>query len=91
MGISENGPPPQFGSFLDNVEYFDGDLFGIMRSEALTMDPQQRLLLETSLQALPQGHTNLTGIFPVLFLCTHTRRLHNVDTCGAVAVSRHLG
>lgn len=42
----------QFGVFLPEVELFDTELFGLMRSEALTTDPQQRLLLHAAHEAL---------------------------------------
>lgn len=41
--------------FLDRVEQFDLEAFGIMRSEAVTMDPQQRLLLHAACEALGAG------------------------------------
>ncbi|MFI5685201.1 SDR family NAD(P)-dependent oxidoreductase [Streptomyces sp. NPDC051636] len=40
------------GAFLDDIEAFDADHFGITPREAKVMDPQQRLLLEVSCEAL---------------------------------------
>jgi acyl transferase domain-containing protein/acyl carrier protein len=42
----------RWGGFLDRVDTFDYDFFGIARREALAMDPQQRLTLEVAWEAL---------------------------------------
>ncbi|WFE65050.1 type I polyketide synthase [Micromonospora sp. WMMD714] len=48
------GPPlpHRFGAFLDTIDTFDADFFGIPPRVAAAMDPQQRLLLELSWEAL---------------------------------------
>src|SRR5262249_30792735 len=43
------------GAFVDDVEDFDAEFFGIAPREATELDPRQRLLLETSWEALERG------------------------------------
>lgn len=70
------------GGYLDGIDGFDADFFGLAPREAIMLDPQQRLLLEVAWHALedaairPDGlRHSRTGIFT---------GLSNFDYCRAV-------
>jgi 3-oxoacyl-(acyl-carrier-protein) synthase/malonyl CoA-acyl carrier protein transacylase/surfactin synthase thioesterase subunit/acyl carrier protein len=44
--------PNARGGYIQDLEYFDYEFFGVSRSEALCMDPQQRVLAETVHEAI---------------------------------------
>ncbi len=60
----------RWGGFLNQVDRFDHDLFGISPKEAKLMDPQQRLVLEVVWESLEHAginplslHETATGVF----------------------------
>jgi acyl transferase domain-containing protein len=68
-------PPPavagrmttRWGGFIDGVDLFDADFFGIAAREAAFMDPQQRMLLEVAWHAIEDA-----GIRPAEFSDSNT-------------------
>ena len=59
------------GGFVNNIDHFDPNFFGIFPSEAHRMDPQQRLLLEVTYQALEDAGIaleNFSGSHTAVFM-----------------------
>jgi acyl transferase domain-containing protein/acyl carrier protein len=61
------------GGFLDDIDQFDAQFFGISPLDALNMDPQQRLLLEVAWEAFEDAgivpdNAPRTGVFAGSFM-----------------------
>ncbi|MFI9323548.1 type I polyketide synthase [Kitasatospora aureofaciens] len=84
---------PARGGFLDRVDGFDPEFFGISRREAVAMDPQQRLALELAWEALEDARTrpdgladSRTGVFLGVIADDYATLLHGL---GPEAVTGH--
>lgn len=58
-------PRARFGGWLQAIDAFDSNMFGIMAPEADLMDPQQRLLLEVCISASPSDKTRISFVMTV--------------------------
>ncbi|MGC6493940.1 MAG: SDR family NAD(P)-dependent oxidoreductase, partial [Myxococcota bacterium] len=91
--LDEDAPPgasgvvtSSWGGFLEQVDGFDPDAFGVSHREALSMDPQQRLLLHVAWEALEDAgligsmEGSRTGVYLGLALSDWSKRtLRNPD------------
>ncbi|MEQ4721877.1 type I polyketide synthase [Nonomuraea sp. B19D2] len=83
------------GSFLDDIEGFDADFFGISPKEADFLDPQQRFMLELSWEALANAGIaplSLTGTDASVYVAANSndygrRLLEDIPRTGAYAVN----
>ncbi|NVI97088.1 SDR family NAD(P)-dependent oxidoreductase [Myxococcus sp. AM009] len=70
------------GGFLDDVEHFDAEFFGIAPREAASLDPQQRITLEVAWEALENAGVapgqlmgSKTGVFMGVMSSDYMARL----------------
>lgn len=84
-----------FGGFLDDIDLFDAEFFGVSPREARSMDPQQRLLLELAWRALEDANLDpdtLAGGPTGVFIGAFTHDYETLQTRqGAEEVSAYLG
>lgn len=71
-----------YGGFIDQVQEFDANFFGISPKETIHLDPQQRLLLEVSWEALEHSGKNpqqlkgsQTGVFVGICSSDYSHRI----------------
>jgi acyl transferase domain-containing protein/acyl carrier protein/NADP-dependent 3-hydroxy acid dehydrogenase YdfG len=83
------------GSFLDDIEGFDAEFFGILPREADFLDPQQRIVLELAWEALSHAGIpplSLRGSEAGVFVAANSndygrRLLEDIPRTGAWAVN----
>lgn len=71
------------GGFIENIDRFDNEFFGISMAEARSMDPQQRLLLELTVEALERAGQPLDAL-------AGARAGVFIGICGNDYACRHL-
>lgn len=85
QGQSKKDAARQWGGFLDNIDQFDAELFGITPREAEKIDPQHRLLLEVAWaafegagQTLDRLNNSQTGVFVGISSNDYGRKLAQI-------------
>jgi len=84
----------RWGGFLESVDQFDRQFFGISAQEAANMDPQQRLLLEVAWEAferagLPPSRLAGTpaGVFVGICSCDYSALLSEAPARGGTGLA----
>ncbi|MCC6191323.1 MAG: polyketide synthase, partial [Anaerolineales bacterium] len=88
----------RWGGFLDRVDQFDPEFFGLSPHEAARMDPQHRLLLEVAWEALESAALpaarlagSRTGVFVGLYNNDYAQLLGGRTADAHVALGNSLG
>ncbi|NJO48507.1 MAG: type I polyketide synthase [Leptolyngbyaceae cyanobacterium RM2_2_4] len=88
----------RWGGFLDAIDQFDAEFFGILPREAEQIDPQQRLLLEVAWEALEhaglapdQLADSQTGVFVGISNSDYARLLARNTAWDATLINAYSG
>lgn len=86
------------GGFLQGVDGFNPEFFGISAREAVSIDPQQRLLLEVSWEALENAnqvpdnlHNSSTGVFIGIYLNDYSKVMSSVGDISQIDAFSAVG
>ncbi|BAZ50017.1 beta-ketoacyl synthase [Nostoc sp. NIES-4103] len=86
------------GGFLQGVDAFNPEFFGISAREAVSIDPQQRLLLEVSWEALENAsqvpdnlHNSSTGVFIGIYLNDYSKLMSSVGDVSQIDAFSAVG
>jgi acyl transferase domain-containing protein/NADPH:quinone reductase-like Zn-dependent oxidoreductase len=82
------------GGYLDDVDRFDAEFFGIAPREAHSIDPQQRLLLEVCWEALADGGiapSALSGSETGVFIAVYSNDYARLQMQDGASIDSHTG
>ncbi|MEE0930466.1 MAG: beta-ketoacyl synthase N-terminal-like domain-containing protein, partial [Acutalibacteraceae bacterium] len=71
-----NDPALRWGGFMEDIDKFDADFFGIAKQDAEAMDPQHRLFLQTTWSAIEDAGykpSDLSGTKTAVFIGIGTK------------------
>lgn len=83
------------GSYLDRIDLFDNDFFGIYITQAERMDPEQRMMLQTAVKAVYNSGSSIASLkgqrIGVFYTARESRYKEFFDLPSTDATNHHSG